>query len=122
MSFKSEEIKLSTRLSLNDDEDEKKRENNFAENDERIEDFNNRENKTYEQGHNEYSDENFDDSKKARTGLKIPKSLNSSTSTASRDNKSIPTIKLRSNEKLPNFVDHSKNLPPAKDQKRLEMF
>lgn len=52
--------------------DSAKAEDNFIENDERIQRFNKLKNRTYEQGHNKYSDQSYAENKKYRTGLRVP--------------------------------------------------
>lgn len=99
---------------INDDDDE--RVSNFAENDERIESFNEQKNKTYEQGHNDHSDATYEENKKDRTGLKIPKTSEATTMNP-RSKRDITTAKTT--VKLPLSVNHTKNIPPAKDQKGL---
>lgn len=52
--------------------DSEKAEDNYIENDDRIQKFNKLKNRTYEQGHNKYSDQSYAENKKYRTGLRVP--------------------------------------------------
>jgi hypothetical protein len=118
-------MKVETRFAF-EHEDEARREENFAENDERIEKFNKRENKTYEQGHNEYSDESFTESRKLRTGLKISKSKEASIKSrvARSPQNQKPNLTTTSKPKLPASVNYTKSFGPVKDQssKKMEYF
>lgn len=94
------------------DESEKEAEKNFLMNDKKIKKFNRQFNKSYELGHNKYSDKSFSQNKKLHTGLKIPGNI---TSTILR---SFADISRRQrNMTLPKSRNYTNQMQPIKDQK-----
>lgn len=80
---------------------------NFLNNDKRIKKFNSR-NVSYKQSHNKYSDQNFEQHKTRRTGLKFPPNVAS---------KSVSNQKFVGAVDPPRYVNHRRKMGPVKDQR-----
>ena len=68
--------------------------------------------KTYDQGHNDFSDKSYKEINETRTGLKVPSERGETNGKSMRQRRS-----LYKDTNLPNAVNHTKYMQPIKDQK-----